>query len=140
MSDLLRAGTYKTAGLTDTGSFQQISGKSSIAEVRRADGLAVDRQKFFLCAGGQRQPLLGSQQAGDLHQFLRRVIFKRHIKGDAGAKPRVSIQEVFHFIRVSGKNDYGAASGVFHFLNDGIDRFVTETPLFVHQRISWVLI
>lgn len=53
MSDLLRAGTYKTAGLTDTGSFQQISGKSSIAEVRRADGLAVDGRSFSSVPGAK---------------------------------------------------------------------------------------
>ena len=52
MSDLLRAGTYKTAGLTDTGSFQQISGKSSIAEREPAFlNVKLHAARFRVCVG-----------------------------------------------------------------------------------------
>ena len=78
-------------------------------------------------------------QVCDTAELFRAVIVKRHMEGNAGAKPWILLQKRLHFIRISGKDHDYVVTVVFHFLDNGIDRFIAVgTVPVVNQGVGFI--
>ena len=74
-----------------------------------------------------------------LCQNVRLIIPELDLKRNARSQTRVSTEEIFHFVRISGEDDDRLFAVVLHLLDYRVYRFVTETvvPVF-HERIGFI--
>ena len=61
------------------------------------------------------------------------------MKSNTGTKYGIFLQKMLHFICVSGKNDNNIISMIFHFLNYGVNSFITVRAVsIIHKGIRFV--
>ena len=60
------------------------------------------------------------------------------MEGDSTLQTLISVNEIFHFIRVTGENNDHIVAEIFHFLHDGVDCLHTEAVRVIRQGIGLV--
>ena len=87
----------------------------------------------------KRKSFLFCNKLSNIAKFIDAVILKRHMKSNTGTKSGIFLQKMLHFICVSGKNDNNIISMIFHFLNYGVNSFITvRTVSIIHKGIRFV--